>query len=129
MTPATVVYDFDEALEAVGGDRETLKLLMEAAMEECPLRMRSIHEALAGGNGKSLHLAAHTLKGSLRYFGDSPAFRHALSLECLAKEGRLDEAGRLAAALEEELRHFLQALQARLLADAASGDGAGSQPG
>ncbi|NLX99992.1 MAG: response regulator [Rhodopirellula sp.] len=118
-SPATGVCEFDEALQAVGGDPDTLKLVIEAALEDCPRQILSIHEALAGGDHQALRLAAHTLKGSIRYFGDTPAYRHALGVEDLAKEDRLPEAGRLVPALEEEMRHFLHALEARLLADSS----------
>ena len=89
-----------EALEAVQGDQEILKTVVAAAIEEIPLMMTALREATALGDSARLHLAAHTLKSSLRYFGATEAAELAWQLESSGRAGNLDGVPQLLAALE-----------------------------
>ena len=111
--------NWSEILRATGGDEDLLKTLVDTFLEEAPRLMEAIRQAVDAGDGKALHLAAHTLKGSVRYFGANPAFEHAYQLECMGKAGDLHSAPATLAALEAEiekltpeLEHFTEDVQA-----------------
>ena len=46
-------------------------------LEESPRLMAAIRRAVAEGEAQAFRFAAHTLKGSLRYFEESRAFAYA----------------------------------------------------
>lgn len=114
------LVDWDVALESVGGDPELLLEVIEAFLIEGPQQLAAIHASLQAGDAKTLHRAAHTLKGSMRYFGARQLFDTALQLELLSDAAlrqnqslaesaplidRLDsQLPRLTAALKEHLR-------------------------
>ncbi|NLY00616.1 MAG: response regulator [Rhodopirellula sp.] len=104
--PTRNLPDRSELLRAVGGDEDLLKTLVEAVLEEAPRQMDAIRQALADGNSKALALAAHTLKGAVRYFGDNAVFEYAYRLEGLGRQAALDDAEAVSETLEKELRKF-----------------------
>ena len=67
--PADVPFEWDAALESVGGDEAMLRELAELFFVECPKLMQQIREHIAGAAGPELRRAAHTLKGSAHVFG------------------------------------------------------------
>ena len=69
------------ALDYCGGDPALLRDIGEAFLEEWPKRSTEIRRALDGSDFDLLHRAAHTVKGSMRYFGAQQAFQTALELE------------------------------------------------
>ncbi|HID76413.1 MAG TPA: response regulator, partial [Planctomycetaceae bacterium] len=103
--------DWDAALKAVRGNQELLKTVVDVARQECPKLLESIRRAIGAGDADALKLAAHTLKGSVRYFGGGSAFELAFALETMGKEKRLDEAPEKLARLEQAVHRFLEALQ------------------
>jgi two-component system sensor histidine kinase/response regulator len=102
--------DWDGALAAVAGDRDLLDAVVAAAIDEIPVLARAIGNAIEAGDAPALRLAAHSLKGSLRIFGELPAVESAARIEAIAREGKAEEA----AALVEELRVHLEAVAALL---------------
>jgi CheY-like chemotaxis protein/HPt (histidine-containing phosphotransfer) domain-containing protein len=79
--------DWQQALAAAQGDKRLLDEMVAAAMTETAEQWRALREALAAGDAKGVRTAAHTLKGSIRYFGQTAAYRHALRIEEMAREG------------------------------------------
>ncbi|WP_254510630.1 PAS domain-containing hybrid sensor histidine kinase/response regulator [Anatilimnocola floriformis] len=69
------------ALDFCGGDPALLRDIAEAFLEEWPKRSTEIRRALDACDFELLHRAAHTVKGSMRYFGAHQAFQTALDLE------------------------------------------------
>ncbi len=110
--PHTV--DWVKALETARGDPDLLKTLVEAELEEAPRLMASIRDAFAQGDRQQLRLAAHTLKGSMRYFGAEQLCRLAAQLEAVAKDAEPPEIAALQQAIEEELAVVIAALRRRL---------------
>jgi PAS domain S-box-containing protein len=118
LPPSAGSWDWSSALEGVGGDRELLKDLMNAFLEEGPLTLQNIRTAVQQGNGPALRMAAHKLKGSIRYFGPSRAAELAQELERLAQAGDLADAPQMFAQLEHEIKLFLPELSAFRVAEA-----------
>ncbi len=115
---ANGAVDWTIALKTTRGDRDLLKVIAEAFLEECPIRLGEAHKALDAGDAKTLRRAAHSIKGSCRYFGAEQAFEVAYALEQLGAGDRLGEAeqlgeaGQRLAELEETLRGLTPAIEA-----------------
>jgi CheY-like chemotaxis protein len=104
------VVNLTEALKAAQGNRKVLKSMAEAALEEIPQLSASLRQAIADNDPARLRFAAHTLKGSLRYFVADRACRHAVSLEDLGRKGELAGAAPILALLEGDLEQVTAAL-------------------
>jgi CheY-like chemotaxis protein len=102
--------DWTRALEVVQGDRELLRELVIAFLEECPKFVQEIHTSIDSQDYTLLHRAAHTLKGSMRYFGATDAFNYAFDLERLGSETKIDGARQKFETLQGELDRVLPAL-------------------
>jgi len=81
---------WQEALAAVQGDKQLLGELVEAAVEDTADQWQAIREAVATGDAGGVQAAAHRLKGSIRYSGETTAYRVALRIEELARDGLLE---------------------------------------
>ena len=108
------IVNWHEALQAVQGNPQLLKTVVEAELEEIPRLMAAICKAIASSDAAALRLAAHTLKGSLRYFGKTVACEEVLRLEKMGQDGNLSEAGASLAVLEREILRINQVLQEHL---------------
>jgi HPt (histidine-containing phosphotransfer) domain-containing protein len=90
----------------VRDERTLLATIVGAALEEIPRLVLSIEEAVANRNPTDLRRLAHTLKGSLQYFGAAAAVQQAQRLEEMGHEGDLRsavEALRLLSAQTQEV--------------------------
>jgi signal transduction histidine kinase/CheY-like chemotaxis protein len=97
------LVNWTDALKTAQGNRKVLKAMTEAALEEIPQLMAKIGRAIADNDHAKLRLAAHTLKGAVRYFGAKEVCEHAARLEDMGRIGALAEARPIFAALEAEI--------------------------
>ncbi|MBI2826356.1 MAG: PAS domain S-box protein [Planctomycetia bacterium] len=81
--------DWSVAMDTVGGDRQLLQDIVSAFQEEAPRLLADLRRAVDAGDADGLRRAAHTLKGSLRYFGVSGLYDRAFELEARGRQGRL----------------------------------------
>ena len=84
--------NWDEALHAVGGDADLLREVMDAFLMETEELIGQLKELIEQQNAAEIRRLAHTIKGSLRMFGESEALVRAERLEQLAKQDDLGEA-------------------------------------
>jgi len=103
--------DWKAALSAVGGDRELLADLIKVFLDECPKMLADIRSSAQAGDLEKLRRAAHTLKGSMGYFGAAAAFSRAQEMERLAKSNELDSARGQLVAVEAEIGRILPSLK------------------
>lgn len=103
VQPADGVMDWEEALKTCGGDHALLRDIVEAFLEEEPRRVAEIREAIDSSNFELLGRAAHTIKGSMRYFKAQAVFDRALGLEQLGQEKSLDGSEEIFLLLRQEL--------------------------
>ena len=112
--PATAVspevVNWAKALTAAQGDRAVLKAITETALDEIPQLMAALRQAIADGDQAGLRLAAHTLRGSVRYFGADRVSEHAAKLEEMGCKGQLADAEPILAGLEAEITQVTAAL-------------------
>ncbi len=104
-------FSLQEALRSVRGDYELLRVVCESVVEDTPRLLSEIGKALSERNAKNLRLYAHTLKGSIRYFGPTALFHHCFELEKMGRDGLFEGADDLFELIRqdtERLREFLQ---------------------
>jgi two-component system, sensor histidine kinase and response regulator len=101
------VIDWNAALKICAGDHALLRDLVQAFLEEHPRRIDEIRRAIDSADWELLHRAAHTIKGSMRYFGASAVFDRAFGLEQLAARQSLEGAEEIFALLKQELAKLL----------------------
>ncbi|MDW8037805.1 MAG: PAS domain-containing protein [Thermoguttaceae bacterium] len=81
------VVDWQRALGAVRGDEHLLQTLLLTLLQEAPECFQNLQQAAAQQDLARLRLAAHSLKGSLRLLGSTPAYEQAWAIEQLAQAG------------------------------------------
>jgi PAS domain S-box-containing protein len=103
-TPSAMpqVLDGAAALDRVGGNRDTLRQLIEVFEQDCMSLLAELAAAVAAGDAPNLRTAAHTLKGMIAFFTTGPAVDAALRLE---KLGEQDDIAGAAEVLVELRRH------------------------
>jgi PAS domain S-box-containing protein len=106
--PAAV--DWDHLRKILCSSPDALKAVVQAAMTEIPQLMDTIRTAVASRDAAQLRLAAHTLKGTVQYFGASGVVQLAGQLEAMGKEADLQQAPTCLAALEAEIPPVTNAL-------------------
>jgi CheY-like chemotaxis protein/HPt (histidine-containing phosphotransfer) domain-containing protein len=97
------VIDWDAALAICAGDHGLLRDVAAAFLEEQPVRLDEIRRAIDAADWELLHRAAHTIKGSMRYFGAHAVFDRAYGLEQLAASRSLEGAEEIFGLLKQEL--------------------------
>jgi PAS domain S-box-containing protein len=105
------MVDWDAAMEIVDGDREMLREIAAAALEEAPRLQESLRKAVEAEDAAELRRSAHTLKGSMMTVGAGPASRAAQEIEALAKAGDCAGAARLVPQFESTLRSTVEELR------------------
>ena len=118
LAPADLPFEWDAALESVGGDEAMLRELAEMFFVECPKLMQQIREHIAGADGPELRRAAHTLKGSAHVFGAEATAEAAHRLEEIGREGAFADAREALALLEDEVGRLLPTLREQVAASA-----------
>ncbi len=106
----TEVIDWNHALSGVNGDEALLRDVTEAFLEEAPQLLGEIHRAIDQADPAVLHRAAHTMKGSLRFFGVHVAYEHAFRLETMGRRGEFEDAAETLAILEAEWARIVKVL-------------------
>ncbi|MGE3317519.1 MAG: response regulator, partial [Planctomycetaceae bacterium] len=109
--------DWSVALGVVDGDRELLREIIDAFLEECPRLMGELESAIAHADVSALRRAAHTVKGGLRTFGAGMAIDIAERLEQMGRSGRIEEN---AVELNSDLKRHVDQLVPELAAYAGS---------
>jgi PAS domain S-box-containing protein len=108
--PQELGFDWAAAMNMVGGDRDLLKSVAEAALDEAPNLQKAIRKAIAAGDSKALQQTAHKLKGSIRWLGQTRAADLAFELERMKQTGNLERAESVFADLDEEMTHVISVL-------------------
>jgi two-component system sensor histidine kinase/response regulator len=110
-TVAVDRLDRDEILERMEGDVELLEEIIQLFLEDCPRLLAQIRESLDAGDGPSLRLAAHAMKGSLSNFGASSTVALAFELETMGKNGEMTGAAPVYSSLVTALERLQPAME------------------
>ncbi|MEA1996585.1 MAG: response regulator, partial [Gemmatimonadota bacterium] len=94
-TRAAGKKDFDSSflLQQLGGDKELFREIIDLYIEDTPVQMDIIKQAMEDEKTDELKLAAHSLKGSSSNIGADSMRKVALNIEQAAKENDLALAG------------------------------------
>jgi two-component system, sensor histidine kinase and response regulator len=79
--------DWSVALQNVGGDRDLLRLVAEAALEEWPRFLDQLRTAADRHDLNTIRRVAHTFKSAFRTLGATDAYRLAEQLETASAAG------------------------------------------
>ena len=109
----TAEVDWTFALASVDGDLDLLAVVVEACLEELPKLLTELDAAIQSADAKSVWRVAHTIKGSIRFFGEGPLGQAASKLEGLGRQGILQGLEAAYAQVVGETRRFLAQLQSR----------------
>lgn len=110
--PFTSGWNEQTALENTDGCVSYLKELLEIWLRQTPKLVSEIGEGLAEGNIERMHLAAHTMRGSMQVIGAELAASLAESLETAGRTGQTSEASELLNQLQSELRELTAKIEA-----------------
>ncbi|QDU98724.1 PAS domain-containing hybrid sensor histidine kinase/response regulator [Lignipirellula cremea] len=92
-----------DALNNVNGDDPLLKDVSDAYLQEYPEQLLQMRQAINNRDAKLLQRAAHTLKGSMRFYGVHRAYEIAYDLEKMGKAAEFEGAEEPLATLTQEL--------------------------
>ena len=81
-------------------DAEFVNELINTFLEDSPLQIADMHQALADNNSENFRRAAHTLKSNSANFGAALLVEMAKELEKMGKENDLEDAKSKLAGLE-----------------------------
>jgi signal transduction histidine kinase/DNA-binding response OmpR family regulator/HPt (histidine-containing phosphotransfer) domain-containing protein len=101
-------FDYQQALAE--SNPELVGMIAKAALDQYPVDMAAIRNALQGADGVAAARAAHSMNGTLGLFKARPAVALARAVEKLARAGQFAEAGVEFAKLEAEVSALSQAL-------------------
>ncbi len=99
------IINWQAALESINGDMDLFASVVEAYLEEVPLRLTEMHEALKTHDAGAFERASHTIKSSLQFFGAAEVAEQAFQLEMQGKNNELNTAPPLFAEFETQLAH------------------------
>lgn len=105
-TSGQAAFDLAEALKRLGGDRELLREVAAAFLEEGPGLMRELADAVAGADATALRTATHSLRGSLGSLTTRGAYETAEHLESLGLSGDWTQVAAVHRQLEDEVRRL-----------------------
>ncbi len=104
------VFDIQDALDRVEGDRDLLEEIVRIFTGECSSNMDAIRQALSAGDAHLLERLAHTIRGAAANLSAFAVSAAALKLEKLAGAGNLVDAGEWVDDLQHEIRRLLPEL-------------------
>ncbi len=108
------IFDLDEALARIDGDRELFATLVELFLEESPKEFAAALAALTRQDAPGLAAAAHKLKGSVMQFCAHRLLEQVKRLEELGRKGDIAAAGPVCTLVETGLAELHKALRAAI---------------
>jgi HPt (histidine-containing phosphotransfer) domain-containing protein len=92
------------------GDEDLARSVVEGFLEELPLQISGLEDALSGGDIAGSQNKAHTIKGAAASVGAEAVRRTGAEMEQLARDGGLDNLRRLLPQLKERVADLSNAM-------------------
>ncbi len=111
-SPAPVDSPFDHAgaLARAGGNEKVLREAIKLFRKHADGYMTKVKDALVANDAKKLERAAHTLRGTLAFYGAPQAVAIVLELENAGRAQNLTGCAEKFPALQAQVNHLLEAL-------------------
>ena len=109
--PDEPVFDESLALSHVEGDTELFRRVIELFLEDAPVMMSEVREAVVSRDPAGLARSAHALKGAVAHIEARHAVEAATRLEPIGLSGRIEEAKGPLAELEQGIDRLRDALE------------------
>jgi CheY-like chemotaxis protein len=104
------VFDHASALDRMNGDEEVLSEIISLFLGDVPCQLDKIRQAIGQRDAKSLHAAAHSLKGAAGCLGGRQAATAAFRLEEMGEQADFSQAAEAFATLEREIQRLADAI-------------------
>ncbi|MBW1770366.1 MAG: response regulator [Deltaproteobacteria bacterium] len=108
------ILDLSKAMSTVAGDRGLFEEIANLFLEDAADKIAKLREGVVRGDASVVAQAAHTLKGSVGYFGAKRAFDAVYRLELMGKNGTWTEAETAQLDLEREFKALETAIKRAL---------------
>ena len=95
--------DLTKAMDAVDGDHNLLKELVQQLLSDIPKHLEALEEVIEKDDARQLERKAHNLKGTVGNFGAETAYALAYELEDIGRESRMEDARGVLKKLEHEM--------------------------
>jgi signal transduction histidine kinase/CheY-like chemotaxis protein/HPt (histidine-containing phosphotransfer) domain-containing protein len=105
------IFDELEMLERLGNNPELLQEIMKMALDDFPLRLELLREALKTGDRMSMKRVAHTIKGMAANLAAPRLQQTAGQLENQTAETAFERLQVVAAAVEEQITELMERIQ------------------
>ncbi|MDD5241850.1 MAG: response regulator [Sulfuricella sp.] len=102
------VFGYSDAFAAA--DQEVVGIIGDLVLEDCPRLLGDIIKGVTENDHELLKRSAHTLKGLLGNFGETPALEMAQKVDTLTATGRFSVVYSLIPEVEAEVAKFMDAL-------------------
>ncbi len=106
-----VVFDAEDLLKRLMGDRELAGVIVKAFLGDFPSQLDTLRKRLAEADGPGARLQAHALKGSAATLSAGSLRAVALEMERAAGAGELERFGELLPRTVEEFERLKSALE------------------
>jgi PAS domain S-box-containing protein len=109
--PRPLTFDADELRRRVSGDNQLMTDVIRVFLEDLPVRLAAIRDAVTARDAVGLRAAAHALKGAAANLSAGGLVEAASVLERLGAESRLDAAEAAWRPLSVEASHVIDVLR------------------
>ncbi|HJT33083.1 MAG TPA: response regulator [Pirellulales bacterium] len=110
--PSETVVDYHTALTRLGGNEQLFRELAAFFLDDAPVILKDLGEALGTGNAAGVERAAHSLRGLAANFGAPAAVQVAGELQDVARRGDLSQGKSLHDRLAREIGRLADELRA-----------------
>ena len=106
-----IVFDYDNFLMRVGGDTDLAQEILDVYLQDAPLQITRLKDALKDVNFTLIHRHAHTLKGASDNISAYALRDIALCLEKIAESGDLEQMNSLFEKIQTEFSRLRSTLE------------------
>ncbi|MBA4393679.1 MAG: hypothetical protein C0407_09020 [Desulfobacca sp.] len=104
------VFNEEELMERLMGDKDLAQLVLTGFLEDIPIQIQKLRGQLEEGQSLGVGKQAHTIKGAAANVGANSLREVAFELEQAGKEEKVDQLPGMVARLEDEFRRVKSAL-------------------
>ncbi|MBF0519357.1 MAG: response regulator [Nitrospirae bacterium] len=109
--PKLIVFDIEETLSRFDGDKELLRKLCGAFLEDAPRQIKKLKDLLKGDDVHAIEAQAHTIKGMSANIGGSFVRNEALRMELAARKPDLEKIRTIYPKMESEMDVLIAAVK------------------